>query len=485
MIRTRREWLGAVYVGRGWERRLRGRWLIFPALFAMILSSCGTRLTAQEAAGQLRATGLDAAGTTGITPGTGAAGLSNSGYGSTTGDGLTAGSSSAPVIAGSVLGSGASASGGSARSASGGSPISANKAPIVVGMVGDWTGVVGSAYAPARDAAAAWVKMIDAAGGIEGHQINLLVADDGGDGTQDLPIVRQFVEQDHAIAIFNYWAGPAGEASVAQYVDQKHIPVVGGIAISATWNQSPMMFPSTASADAVQYGYAKAMKDAGVTKVGAVYCSEATVCQTDEETWKTYAAQLGLQVVYESAISLAQPDFTANCFQARSAGAQAILPEADGNTVLRFASSCNDQGYKPLFIDGAPGNATPSYLEGTVAVTYSFPWFVTGGTPALIEYGHAIQQYTNGNTGAFSSAGWVSGKMLQAALAHGVSDNPTTQDVLNGLYAFQNQTLGGLSEPLTYKPGAPAPAARCSYEGVVKNGHWVAPAGAGPIYCKP
>ena len=485
MIRTRRDCLDAVGVERDWERRPRGRWLIFPALLAMVLSSCGTRLTAQQAAGQLRAAGLETAGATGVTSGTGAAAIANAGDGSTAGGGQGAGAPSAPATGGSVTGSGASSRGGGNRIGSGGSPIGANKAPIVVGMVGDWTGVVGSAYAPARDAAAAWVKMINAAGGIEGHQIDLLVADDGGDGTQDLPIVRQFVEQDHAIAIFNYFAGPAGEASVAQYVDQKHVPVVGGIAISATWNQSPMMFPSTASADAVQYGYAKAMKDAGVTKVGAVYCSEATVCQTDEQTWKTYATQLGLQVVYESAISLAQPDFTANCFQARSAGAQAILPEADGNTVLRFASSCNDQGYKPLFIDGAPGNATPSYLEGTTAVTYSFPWFVTGGTPALNEYGHAIQQYTNGNTGAFSSAGWVSGKMLQAALAHGVSDTPTTQDVLNGLYAFQSQTLGGLSEPLTYKPGAPAPAARCSYEGVVKNGHWVAPAGAGPIYCKP
>lgn len=357
------------------------------------------------------------------------------------------------------------------------------KAPIVVGMVGSFSGVVGGAFAPGRDSYAAWAKSINAKGGIKGHPIKLLIADDGGQASNDVAHAKRFVEKEKAIALVNVFPAAGGDDPLARYAEEKGVPIVGGSVIEPVWHSSPMMFPQVASADAQFYGRAKAMKDRGIAKFGAIYCTEGEVCKEHKDGVKAHAQRMGMQMVYEGAVSLAQPDFTAQCVEARNRGAQAIVTLVDGASNQRFAQSCDRQGYHPLLVIGSAPKPS-SNMEGAVAGTAAFPWFLRSGSPALNEYGAAMRKYVANEPSTFSAHGWVSGKLLEKALAN-VSDRPTSEDVLEGLWRLRGERLGGLAGPLTFVKGKGARDAACTYTAVVKGGKWTAPAGAKPSSCKP
>ncbi len=66
--------------------------------------------------------------------------------------------------------------------------------------------------------------------------------------------------------------------------------------------------------------------------------------------------------------------------------------------------------------------------------------------------------YNQDNVSMYASA-VLFGKALQAGTV-GQSGPVTTQEIYKGLYTIHNDTLGGLSPPLTFKPNQPS--ASCS-----------------------
>jgi branched-chain amino acid transport system substrate-binding protein len=472
---------------------------------ALAGSACGTRLSMAQAQRQVAAV-YGAAGSSAAFPAaapTAAAAVlpytvPTTTVPTTTSEGAvpTGATGPAPPASGGVAGPVVSA-GPAQRSAGGTSSspstvggastgaVSGPKAPILLGMSCNCSGVVGAAEAPARDAYQAWIQMINARGGIDGHLVKLFYADDDDSSTQDLQNVKTFVEQDHVIALVNFFEASGGIVPVAQYAAQKHVPVVGGSGFDPAWTSYPSMF-STATADSAQdYSWAAEMKSAGKTTVGAVYCAEADVCAAKEGTWKKAAQQLGLNVAYENRESLAAPSFSADCINARSKGVTGLVIIEDGASAARVARDCNQQGFHPLIVVTNPFNNPPSYLDGAVAPLGSFPWFLTSGSPALTEYGSAIAKYVHNPTDTFTSLGWANAKLLEKALTGHVSAAPTSQDVFTGLWAMRGETLGGLTPPLSFHANANASPVVCSYRAVAQNGSWVAPLGMQTTDCAP
>src|SRR5207248_209476 len=159
--------------------------------------------------------------------------------------------------------------------------------------------------------------------------------------------------------------------------------------------------------------------------------------------------------VHEAAVSLAQPDFTAEILAARNAGAEAILPATDLASVIRLKQAAARQNYSPLvsihmqahderFIKTGGQDA-----EG-ILVSGSFP---SWESPLLADFRAAMARYVPGGIKAsLSVQNWVAGKLLEQ-IAKGLPENPTSEDVLRGLYALKGETLGGLMPPLAYREG--------------------------------
>jgi len=208
------------------------------------------------------------------------------------------------------------------------------------------------------------------------------------------------------------------------------------------------------------------------------------VCETNKNTFRKYAEPAGIEIVYEARVSLGQPDFTAECVNAQAAGATAYYPVVDGNSVNRLARSCARQNYEPKYFVQAPVDPPDPALEGAISTVPAFPWFIESGSPALEEYGQAMQQFAKGATrNGFTTFGWMSGKVFEQAAAN-VSAEPTPQEILEGLWAMKDETVGGLSAPITFVQGQPAPEPNCAFYAEVKGGKWVAPRGVELIGCK-
>lgn len=97
---------------------------------------------------------------------------------------------------------------------------------VRLGAVGTFSGPVGSLVKDTVTGLRVWSQAVNAAGGVDGHPIDLLVGDDGGDPARYYSIQKQFVEQHGVLAfLVNTVAyAPAGNNT---YLDSERIYTFG------------------------------------------------------------------------------------------------------------------------------------------------------------------------------------------------------------------------------------------------------------------
>jgi branched-chain amino acid transport system substrate-binding protein len=72
--------------------------------------------------------------------------------------------------------------------------------------------------------------------------------------------------------------------------------------------------------------------------------------------------------------------------------------------------------------------------------------------------------------------GWVAAKLLEKAAAR-MSEPPTSEAILKGLWSIKNDDLGGLAYPLTFNENQTATPQSCWFNVAVKKGSWISPDG--------
>jgi branched-chain amino acid transport system substrate-binding protein len=360
---------------------------------------------------------------------------------------------------------------------------------LVVGHVGEYSGVVGSSLSSGLATIGAWTRWVNDNGGINGQALKVITADSGSDPAKAFSLVKAMVERDRVIAFVGNIT-PISGTGYADYLAGKRIPVVGGdITLDSQWYGNPMFFPQGASLETQATAVLNIAARAQKGRVASLYCQEASVCQQADGYMRKPANQqrAGGQVVYSAQISLAQPDYTAECLQAQRSGAQAVYIAADANTQSRIARSCWQQGYKPLYLavsiavtDAAKDDP---HLDGFSAPQSVFPWPATD-TAAVRRFREAVNRYAPrallGGTGALV---WSSG-MLFLAATRNIPSHSTSRNILDGLYAIKNNTLDGLTPPLTFTEGAKPEIPSCYAVASVQRGTWVAPDGS-TFHCLP
>jgi branched-chain amino acid transport system substrate-binding protein len=457
------------------------QWSIAAGSILGLTAGCGSRLSTEEVlAGNGRPEAV-AAATTARSGGPAVATASKDAEGTLAGGTpLTA----APEDA--ATGSGATAAGALSSSSSAGVGDT-TKAPIVVGFVGYLSGIGSTIGVPARDAWVAWQRLVNARGGINGHPVQLLIGDDGGNESRGIAMARDFVENKGAIALT--WMS-AEITGLGNYARSKGVAVVGNGVFDEDWNRNPMLFPVTPNTLGASWAEVRQAKDVGATKVATIYCVEAAACKVYRDLFHAEAAAQGLQVVHDSAMSLTQPDFTAECLRMRNAGAELVIPWADNNSAARMAQSCARQGYRPIWEMTSVDDSMASVPEfdGAIAPLLAFPWFVRSGSPGVDEYVQAFQQFAPARLREGSNTqtyGWVSAKVFEQAARHATraSGRPTRTHILDGLWAIKVDTIGGIYPgPMarTFTRGRPTPETYCYFDARIRGGRWVAPNGIRP-----
>jgi branched-chain amino acid transport system substrate-binding protein len=427
--------------------RLRSIVALFVATTA--LAACGTRVSgSSENArnGSVTKTSTEVVGDQGAAGDVGAGTADQAA--SSSGASGPGGSSGATGPGGSSAGGRGSAAGRSTGSAA------ASGAPIVIGAVGDRSGVTGQELADVWSGLDTWVAAVNTSGGIGGRPVKVIPADDGTDPGRYAAAIRQLITNDHVVAFVGNLA-PLTFSAGTSALEQYGVPALCGDSSDPGWFNSPMAFPINSVN--IPLGRAPGLwggANLKQSKAAVYYVNEAAattaVAQAFVGPWKA----AGKQVVAEQGVSLATPDFTSEVVQAQSSGADVVMLVLDGASCSRFFDAARRQHYKPLFIaDGCGIGTLKSNADMTANNTYvgDSHRAILGGTPAQDEFIRAANRFNPGHDLNQAALTWMSGKLFEAAVAAG--GGATTADILRGLHALTNETLGGLTPAESWGPG--------------------------------
>jgi branched-chain amino acid transport system substrate-binding protein len=359
-------------------------------------------------------------------------------------------------------------------------------APIVIGYVCTCTGPTASSNVVAPPAYQAWVDMVNAHGGLNGHKVQLIVKDDQASPEVATAAVNDLINQDHVIALVD-WSLVDGEWGPVAI--KAHIPIVGADPNGQLATKTPDFFATGTTNEGSIAATLRSAKLGG-GKLGVMYCAESPQCSQQLPDMKAQASKYGVTVPYTTAISFAAPNYAAQCLEAKSQGVTA-LSVADATLIVEHvASSCSTQGFEPYMVSGDGAVATsftsaPLLKDKLLAYQPDVPFFVTN-TPGTKAMNKAFNTYqpglvSNVNYGETAVQSWVSGLLFGAAAKAGHlganGTTPTSTALVNGIYAQpKGTTLGGMTPPLTFKRGV-SNSVRCWFWMATKNGKFVVPPG--------
>jgi branched-chain amino acid transport system substrate-binding protein len=113
---------------------------------------------------------------------------------------------------------------------------------IKIGHTNPYSGPL-SAYSVIGKAHQAFWKSVNEAGGVNGRKINFITLDDGYSPPKTVEVVRQLVEQEKVLLLFNTLGTPTNTA-IHKYVNQKKIPHLFVSTGASKWG-NPKDFPWT------------------------------------------------------------------------------------------------------------------------------------------------------------------------------------------------------------------------------------------------
>jgi branched-chain amino acid transport system substrate-binding protein len=118
----------------------------------------------------------------------------------------------------------------------------ASDTEIKLGHCGPYSGPA-SAYGVIGKGIEAYWKSVNDAGGINGRKINFITLDDGYSPAKTVEVVRQLVEQDKVLCLFNTLGTPSNTA-IQKYMNQKKVPQLYVATGASKWGR-PKEFPWT------------------------------------------------------------------------------------------------------------------------------------------------------------------------------------------------------------------------------------------------
>ena len=168
------------------------------------------------------------------------------------------------------------------------------------------------------------VDQINAAGGIDGHQLEAVIYDSEGDPAKAVSAVNKLIHKDKVIAIIGPSTTPTTMA-IVNFVERAKIPLISCAAgVKITTPVKPWVF-KTAQSDllAVAAVY-KHMQSKGIQKIGILTVSNS-FGESGKYQLKAQAADFGLEVVQTESFGAKDTDTTAQLTKIKSASPDAII----------------------------------------------------------------------------------------------------------------------------------------------------------------
>jgi ABC-type branched-subunit amino acid transport system substrate-binding protein len=278
-----------------------------------------------------------------------------------------------------LLSAACSSTSGGSSSPGGGSPSGAK---LVVGEFNPFSGPDAAFGPEIVGGCIPAIRLINAGGGVLGHQMSCVQEDTRGDPADAVPAAQKMMATEASLVGV---LGPSSDEALATapLLNNGHVPMFGDTGQAAFDHTTDAYFYRLTPADDVK-GYAMALwaHKAGYTRAATVFGNDAGA-QSNVPTLTHAFTQLGGTVVYNKPFALDQSSYRSEVESILAAKPQVIFTEVDPQTGATFLSELQQlHGLMPVI--------------GT-DVTLQAPWLkaVTGsiGAGAMAKYYEGMQPY--------------------------------------------------------------------------------------------
>jgi branched-chain amino acid transport system substrate-binding protein len=228
----------------------------------------------------------------------------------------------------------------------------ASDTEIKIGNIMPYSGPA-SAYGIIGKTEAAYFKMINEQGGINGRKINFVSYDDGYSPPKAVEQARKLVESDEVLFIFNSLGTPSNSA-IQKYMNAKKVPQLFVATGATKWND-PKHFPWTMGWQPNYQSegriYAKyLMKEKPNAKIGILYQNDDFGKDMLKGLTDGLGAKAKTMIIAEESYEVTVPTIDAQVVALKSKGADVFIsfttPKFGAQSIKKVA----ELGWKPLFI---------------------------------------------------------------------------------------------------------------------------------------
>lgn len=246
----------------------------------------------------------------------------------------------------------------------------AAKEPYTIGAVFSITGVGSFLGEPEKKTAEMIVDDVNRQGGIDGHPVELIIADDESDATKCNLAVKKLIKKDHVSVI----VGPtrSGETlAVVNIAEEAKVPLIScatSYKIVTPIENRKWIFKVAGSDAHVVGKMFDYMKAHGIQKIAIMTDSSGYGASAREEFLRM-APENGITLVADERFSPQDTDLSAQMTKIRSTQPQAIVNWSVGPTQILAIKSWRDLGMDsiPLFQSHGFGNLKNLELAGKAA----------------------------------------------------------------------------------------------------------------------
>jgi branched-chain amino acid transport system substrate-binding protein len=259
------------------------------------------------------------------------------------------------------------------------------QSPIVIGYISNLTGIASSTFTDGAGGAQAIIDQQNAAGGIDGHPLKLIVKDDTSSLTLDATDAQELVS-DGATVVIDY---SAFAFTGAPFLQKAGIPVVGSGFDGPEWLEAPYtnMFTwqePTSSVNGTDYTYGfygQFLKDLGVKTFGGLGYGISPSSTNSVYEAEASATKSGIKICYtNNTVPFGSTDFTADVLAIKSSNCGAVAGSFVAASDLALSNALKQAGLssvKGLYFTGydqaaTTPNAAPEFDGSYVRASVNF-----------------------------------------------------------------------------------------------------------------
>lgn len=309
---------------------------------------------------------------------------------------------------------------------------------------------------------------INAAGGINGTPIKLIVEDEQGKKEEAINVFRKFIFRDRVLAIF----GPtlSNSAFAADPVANQQKVVVFGTSNTASGltDIGPWVFRnSVMEADVLPVTLARAVKQFNIGKVALLYGNDDAFTKSGADVFKAAIAQQRLTLTTTQTFAKGDVDFRAQLTQIKASNPDAIICSALAEEAAAILLQARALGMQQPFIGGNGFNSPKLFEIARGAADNTIvggPWAAENASPRNRAFVANYTRMTGAQPDQFAAqaydALYIVAEGLRRVKLSGslAADRKALRDVLPGV------RWEGATGPFAFRKAAGKPGVEVGFD---------------------